>query len=106
MLRDSGPGVTASARLIPALWLHGRLNVWDLRTGSRKAAFAAHAAAIDCLAVSSDGQRVASGSSDGTIRLWNVRDWSLAKALPDSPGPVYALCFAPALEAVNGKPKD
>lgn len=84
----------------------GKVRVWNLKTGELATTLEGHTNAVNSLAVSSDEQTVASGSSDRSIRLWNARDWSAGLVLPDTGAAVYALCFAPSLEAGNGKPKN
>ena len=46
------------------------LNVWDLETGKRRFGFEAHDAIIEPLAFSSDGQTLATGDQQGTVKLW------------------------------------
>jgi hypothetical protein len=81
----------------------GKLRIWNLGTGELTRTLDAHSAAINCIALSGDEKLVATGSSDKTIALWNTGDWSRARALPETSGPVYALCFAPSLEATSAK---
>ena len=65
-----------------------------------------HQKAVFCAAFSPDGKTVASGSSDHTIRLWNVADGSVVRELvdpalkpapgdppPAHPGSVYGVRF-------------
>lgn len=48
------------------------VKVWDTLTGRLVYTFEGHLAGISTLAWSPDGQWIASGSDDKTIRLWNV----------------------------------
>jgi COMPASS component SWD3 len=48
------------------------IKVWDTLTGRLIYTFEGHLAGISTLVWSPDGQWIASGSDDKTIRFWNV----------------------------------
>jgi WD40 repeat protein len=48
------------------------VELWDVATGRVLASLTGHEKKVQCLAYSSDGTRLASGSHDRTVRLWNV----------------------------------
>jgi dipeptidyl aminopeptidase/acylaminoacyl peptidase len=50
-----------------SIWL------WDIFTDPKLAAFEGHEGEITCLAFSPDGKTLASGSSDTTILLWDIK---------------------------------
>jgi len=54
------------------------VRVWDTRTGQPLATLMGHTSMIRGLALSEDGQLVASCSLDGTVKLW---DWKIGRAL-------------------------
>jgi WD40 repeat protein len=48
------------------------VQLWDVSTQRLKAGLEGHARQVSCLAYSPDGTRLASGSHDRTVRLWEV----------------------------------
>jgi WD40 repeat protein len=47
-------------------------GVWDVATGEKLFELAGHTASVAALAYSSDGRQIATGSIDGTVRLWDA----------------------------------
>lgn len=66
-----------------------------MQTGSELRAFTGHRNWIKSLAVSSDGQKLASGSNDRTVRIWDVASGKQLVKLEGHQGPVEALAFSP-----------
>jgi COMPASS component SWD3 len=62
MLSDTGSNTGAD----------GAVKVWDTGTGKLIHTFEGHLAGISTVAWSPDGETIASGSDDKSIRLWNV----------------------------------
>jgi WD40 repeat protein len=50
----------------------GKVRVWDTRTGRQKALLRGHRDLVTAVVFSADGAMIASGSDDGTVRLWRV----------------------------------
>lgn len=97
------------------------LKLWDVATGNlvrefkgfkEKEAEKGHRDGVFCVAFSPDGKLIASGSSDRTIKLWNVADATVVRELSNPklkpegpasaanqatahPGWVYSLRFTP-----------
>jgi WD40 repeat protein len=49
------------------------IRVWDVATGQRIALLRGHTKTIRDISFSADGQLLASGSEDGTIRIWDIQ---------------------------------
>ena len=47
-------------------------ELWDVATGQHKENLTGHTGNVNSVAFSPDGQTLASGSSDNTIRLWKL----------------------------------
>lgn len=54
-----------------------------------------HAAGVNAIAFSPDSAIVAGGDASGEVRLWNVPEGTLLKALPGLPASVRSLAFSP-----------
>lgn len=51
---------------------NGTIHIWDWPSGRLKQTLVGHRYSISCLAVSSDGEYLASASSDTTLRKWHL----------------------------------
>jgi WD40 repeat protein len=51
---------------------NGKIQIWDWPNGYLKQTLAGHHYAIECLAVSADGEYLASTSDDTTLRKWHL----------------------------------
>jgi WD40 repeat protein len=52
----------------------GEVVLWDVVSGARRATLKGHTNRVVSLAFSPDGQSLASGSEDQTVKLWNVAE--------------------------------
>lgn len=50
------------------------IRIWDLQTNKVSKELAAHNGKVYCLAISFDGKRIVSGSSDKMIIIWNLEE--------------------------------
>jgi WD40 repeat protein/tRNA A-37 threonylcarbamoyl transferase component Bud32 len=79
------------------------INEWNLDTGELRRTFGGHIEAVRAIAISSNGETLASGSPDGTTKLWNLQTGELLNTFPHGSrlpngsfsGGVYAVALSP-----------
>src|SRR5262249_4673516 len=72
-----------SNQLAIAGWMPGKrgtIALWDVDLRKPVREFAAHAAEVLSIAISPDGQTLASGDAEGNLDLWNVSNGSNIKS--------------------------
>ena len=83
-----------------------RIEVWDLQTGVRLAAFTGHADRINAVVFMQDSTRLVSASRDGTVCIWDVPSRTRAGVITTR-DPAHAIAISPdgrllAIAAGNG----
>ncbi|KOR36165.1 serine/threonine protein kinase [Planktothricoides sp. SR001] len=74
---------------------YGKIRIWNLQTGVQVKELDAHRSWVNALAISPNGQILASGSEDTTIRILNFQTGELLQSIPAHSGPVNALAISP-----------
>jgi WD40 repeat protein len=79
--------------------LPGEIKLWDVTTGRERASLKGHARGVNAVAFAPDGQALATGSDDGTARLWDLAKilgaGKKAAVQPESNPYIWALAFSP-----------
>lgn len=68
------------------------IGLWNTKTGRIKKILFGHKDIITAITFSPDGETLASGSEDNSIRLWDIKTGRLKRKLP---GGAYCLAFSP-----------
>lgn len=103
-LREHSSRVDGLAWAPNGLWLAStgddeRVVLWDTTTRQVAAHFRGHTADVWHARFSPDSRRLATSSSDGTVRLWNVDDTTDYRQLPTHQPPT-AMALSPRESAV------
>ena len=73
-LPGKGPVAFTDGRLLLAGSTDGTARVWRVDTGALVRTFEGHSGEVTAVAVSPDNRRVATGTADGLVLLWDVSD--------------------------------
>jgi WD40 repeat protein len=69
---------------------NSRIEVWDLRQRQRLYTLEGHLAGVNAIAISPNGQTLASSSGDRTLKLWNLKTGKLIQSM----GGLGAIAFS------------
>lgn len=70
------------------------VSLWDAYTGTRAASLPTHGGARS-VAFAGDGRRIATGSPDGVLRIWDAASAQLVVTMQITDSPIAALEFSP-----------
>ncbi|HIK12670.1 MAG TPA: serine/threonine protein kinase [Oscillatoriaceae cyanobacterium M33_DOE_052] len=73
----------------------GSIEIWNLKSGKSLQEVQAQTAGVAAIAISPNGEILATGSPDGTIQLWNLPGGTQIKSFSLHIGPVQALAISP-----------
>ncbi len=71
------------------------IKMWSLATGQEISSFKGHTDRVNVVAITPDGQILASGSEDKTIKLWNLATGQEIRTLEGHVNSVHAFAFSP-----------
>ncbi len=71
------------------------MKVWDAQTGKSLLSFSGHKAEVNSVCFSSKDQRLASGSTDKTVRVWDAPSGKPLLCLVGHTSAVIGVCFNP-----------
>jgi WD40 repeat protein/tRNA A-37 threonylcarbamoyl transferase component Bud32 len=73
----------------------GEVEVWDAASGRKVLSLKGHAGPAPSVCWSPDGQRLASGGEDKTVKVWDAASGEEALSLRGHPGVVHSVCWSP-----------
>ena len=87
------------SRIVSGSW-DGRVPVWDVYSGDQVQCFEGHNTWVNCVAMSPDSSRVASGGGgmfgeDCTVRQWDLRNGKEQVVFRGHQGCVTSVAFSP-----------
>lgn len=74
---------------------YATIKLWDAASGRLLRIFKGHSNWVNCLAFSSDGSRIVSGSIDNTVKLWDTATGRLLNDLRGHTGWVSSVAISP-----------
>ncbi|MFO0802018.1 MAG: WD40 repeat domain-containing protein [Gemmataceae bacterium] len=85
-----GPGTMLASSGDDAL-----VKLWDAASGEATGALSGAKKALECVAVSSDGERIVAAGIEGAVYFWQRRENATPKAMPGHAKHVHAIAFTP-----------
>ena len=111
MLRDGVPyGVKQDESLGALGRTNGSLEIWNLASGALLTSYRGHQASVSVIAFSPKGRHLASGTTEGELKIWALDDWHQVTKLrfPSTDSYLSSAVFSPdgktvAAGCLNGK---
>lgn len=71
-----------------------KIFIWEIKSGQLVNVLESHSKIILSLSLSPDGQFLASGSADKTVKLWNLQTGELIETLEARKDPIHSVAFS------------
>ncbi len=71
------------------------MKLWDVRDGKCLKILQGHSSWVRSVAFSPNGETLATGSDDQTVKLWDVGDGKCLKSLQGHTNRVWSVAFSP-----------
>ncbi|NEQ43195.1 MAG: hypothetical protein F6K00_06395 [Leptolyngbya sp. SIOISBB] len=75
--------------------VRGQIHQWDWPAQAWRGTWSDHTAKVTSLALSHDGQLLASGDSQGSIKVWDWQTQTGLRTLSQQPGAITAIAWLP-----------
>jgi WD40 repeat protein len=75
-------------------YVGGAIIIWDILSGVQRGRMHGHTATVNCICFDSTGDELVSCSSDSTVYIWNVKDYSQLSCFRCEDG-VHSVSFSP-----------
>jgi WD40 repeat protein/TolB-like protein len=81
---------------------YNKVSIWNAETGQETLVLEGHTSVVNSVAYSPDGRQIISGSTDGTIKIWDSRDGRLLRSIsvPTNRGAVSFVAYNPSGEKI------
>ena len=71
------------------------MRIWNVETGQLMQTLEGHLDRVNAVCYSEDGQLIASGSSDGSVKIWIGESNTISQAVEGRKSSILAIAFSP-----------